>query len=431
MKTVLQKHKNNPAIINLFNWIKLVGYTGSAQILVQFLGLVSGILVIRLLPATEYAFYTLANTMLGTMVVLADGGISSGTMAQGGKVWQDKERLGIVLATGLDLRKKFAIASLIIVAPFLIYLLRHHGASWVMSILLLASLIPAFYTALSGTILQLAPKLHQDIKSLQRNNVYLNIGRLFLTTLSIFIFPWAFFAIISSGIAQIWGNLDLRKISLKYVDTNQKPDPVVRKEILSFVKRILPGAIYYCVSGQITIWLISFFGNTNSVAQVGALGRLGMLLGVIGTLMSTLVTPRFARLPNDKNKLTKIFFQIQLGLTLFGCLAVGITYLFPNQILWIIGPEYANLQTELILCIAGGCLGLLGGASFALSVNRGMIMAPILTIPVIIVTIIVGALIIDVSTLMGVLELNLFIGIVEILMYYIYFIYRVRKIEGQ
>ena len=70
----------------LLRWIKLIFVTGSAQIIVQATGLFCGILVIRLLPVNEYALYTLANTMLGTMTVLADSGISSGVMAQGGKV---------------------------------------------------------------------------------------------------------------------------------------------------------------------------------------------------------------------------------------------------------------------------------------------------------------------------------------------------------
>lgn len=417
----------HPKVVKIFDWIRLIGVTGGAEIIVKILGLVSGILVIRLLPKSEYAFYTLANTMLGTMVVLADGGISSGTMAQGGKVWQDKVRLGIVLATGMDLRRKFAIGSLVVVTPFLIYLLIHHHASWLMSVLIMLSLIPAFYTALSGTILQLAPKLHQDIISLQKNNVITNFGRLILTVISIFAFPFAYIAIVASGISQIWSNYDLKKISAKYVDLKQHPDAEIRKEILVFVKRILPGAIYFCVSGQITIWLISFFGNTDSVAQVGALGRLGMPIGLIGTMVSTLITPRFARLPNDRKKLLKIFFQIQLGLFILSFFVIGFTILFPNQILWLIGNDYSNLQTELILCIIGGCLGAMAGASFGLSVNRGIIISPLLNIPVIALTIIVGALLIDVTQLVGVLQLNIFIAVIEILLYYIYFIYKLNR----
>src|SRR5438270_1038562 len=102
-------------------WGKLIALTGSAQILVQGLGFICGIFIIRMLPTKEYALYTLANTMLGTMTILADGGIATGVMFRGGRVWNDRQKLGKVLATGLDLRKKFAIGSLLIALPVLFY----------------------------------------------------------------------------------------------------------------------------------------------------------------------------------------------------------------------------------------------------------------------------------------------------------------------
>src|SRR5690606_24311281 len=132
---------------------KLVTITGSMQAIVQIVGFLSGILVIRLLPTSEYAIYILANTMLGTMTVLADGGISTGVMAQGGKVWHNPAKLGAVLATGLDLRSKFAIVSLIVAIPVMIYLMRVHDATWVMSLVVVLAIVPAFFSALSGSLL--------------------------------------------------------------------------------------------------------------------------------------------------------------------------------------------------------------------------------------------------------------------------------------
>ena len=87
-------------------WVKLVSVTGGAQIMVQGLGFLSGILIIRLLPTSEYALYTLANTMLGAISILADSGISNGVMATGGKVWLNRVELGKVMVTGMELRKK-------------------------------------------------------------------------------------------------------------------------------------------------------------------------------------------------------------------------------------------------------------------------------------------------------------------------------------
>src|SRR4051794_12896030 len=106
MKLIAQNWYANPRYSRIFGWGKLITITGGAQAIVQGTGMLSGILIIRLLSTHQYAWYTLANTMLGTMTILSDAGISTGVMAQGGKVWQDKEKLGAVLATGLDLRRK-------------------------------------------------------------------------------------------------------------------------------------------------------------------------------------------------------------------------------------------------------------------------------------------------------------------------------------
>src|SRR5215213_1625169 len=121
MRVLVQKLNTNPNYARIVEWGKLITLTGAAQIIVQALGFISGILIVRLLSVNEYALYTLANTMLGTLTILADSGISNGVMAQAGKVWQDKKKLGSVLVTGLALRKKFGIISLLVATPVMIY----------------------------------------------------------------------------------------------------------------------------------------------------------------------------------------------------------------------------------------------------------------------------------------------------------------------
>jgi O-antigen/teichoic acid export membrane protein len=410
-------------------WTKLIIITGGAQLLVQALGMVGGILVIRLLPPQEYALYTLANTMLGTMTILADGGISAGIMSHAGKVWQDQQKLGVVLATGVDLRKKFVVASLALAIPALLYLLHHHGASWLMSVLIAVSLIPAFITALSSTLLEVAPKLRQDITSLQNIQFVTSLTRFFITSLTLFSFPWAFIAIFSSGIPQIWANNRLRKISTKYVDWTQQPDPIIRSQVLAFVRRILPGSIYYCLSGQVTVWLISVFGSTTAVAQVGALGRLSMMLSVISVLFSTLVAPRFARLPNNKKLLMTRYIQIQLSLIIMCLAVISLVWFFPSQVLWILGKSYMSLGIELLLSIMNSCLGLMTGVSFVICVNRGWAINPLLSIPLTICAISFGILYFDISTLIGILKLNVFVAIIELILYFFYNMYEIARIK--
>lgn len=408
-------------------WTKNISITSIAQIAIQGLGFISGILIIRLLPVEEYALYTLANTMLGTMSVLGDGGISTGVMSQGGKVWQDPKKLGSVLITGLHLRRKFAIVSLAISLPILIYLLLHNGANWATTILIVLSIIPAFYAALSDSLLEIIPKLHQSIFPLQKNQVGVAIGRLILTSLTIFIFPWTFVAILASGIPRLYGNIKLKKISDEFVDSNQLLDYHIKKEILIVVKRVLPGAIYFSISGQITIWLVSIFGNVTSIAQLGAIGRLAMLLGLFTTIFSTLLIPRFARLENDSRLLMNRFIAILALLMLVFTGVIIMFLLFSEQVLWLLGENYTNLSYELILYVISSCLGILTGIIFSLGSSRGWILNPYLYIAISIISIVIGAIIFNISSLIGILLFNIFVSGIQALIYLIYTLIKIKK----
>jgi O-antigen/teichoic acid export membrane protein len=431
LKNILIKLKQHPKYDTVINWGKLISITGSAQILIQALGFASGILIIRLLSVQEYAFYTLANTMLGTMTVLADGGIITGVMAQGGKVWENKEKMGAVLATGLDLRKKFAVASLLVSVPILFYLLLHNGASWIAAIFIVIALIPAFYAALSDSLLEIIPKLNQTILPLQKNQVGVGIVRLILSALTMFIFPFSFVAILAAGIPRIWGNIGLRKIVYSMAAKDQQPDLKVKKEILSLVKRILPTSIYYCLSGQITIWLISVFGNTTSLAQLGALGRLSVMLTIFNVIIATLIVPRFAKLATKKYLLLTRFFQIMGFLAVLLSLIVLAVYLFPAPILWLLGDAYEGLSFELLLSIISSCIGLFSGIVFNLYSSRGWAMSPIAVILINLIAIIGFASLLDLSNLRGVLYFNIALGLVSVVQTVLFCLYHILLLKNQ
>ncbi|HSN49538.1 MAG TPA: hypothetical protein VLR29_12325, partial [Flavobacterium sp.] len=357
-------------------------------------------------------------------------GISTGVMAQGGKVWQDKEKLGAVLATGIDLRKKFGIASLVVSLPILGYLLMHNGASLLTTLLIALALIPAFYAALSDSLLEIVPKLHQTILPLQKNQVSVGLGRLLLTALTMFVFPWAFIAILAAGLPRIWGNIQLSKIGYKFADEHQKPDKEIRTEILSLVKRIMPTSIYFVVSGQITIWLISVFGNTNSIAQLGALGRLNMLLTLFSVIVTTLIIPRFAKLASDKFLLLQRFLQIMVILAVLLSGVALIVYLFPTPILWLLGDSYKGLPFELFLSVVGSCIGLMTGIVFSLYNSRGWAFNPIIGIPLGALGIILGAVFFKLTTLLGALYYNLFLAAYSFLVNIGFAFYSLHKIKN-
>ncbi|MFL5745588.1 MAG: lipopolysaccharide biosynthesis protein [Niastella sp.] len=431
MKKIALQLNHHPRYAKLLKWSRLVSISAIAQTLLQTMSFIGGVFVIRLLPTHEYALYTLANTMLATMILLADSGVSTGVMAQAAKVWDDNDKLGAVLATGFELRKKFALVSLLIALPALLFLFFRHGYSWSMSALIFVSLVPAFVAGLSGTLLEVVFKLRQDIIPLQKVQVLNNLGRLVLIAGMLTIFPWAFIAILAAGIPQLWANRRLKESSMAHVNWQQEPDPLVRKEILFIVKRALPGAVYYCLSGQITIWLISLFGNDTAIAQMGALGRLAMALSIFSVLFSTLVSPRFARLPSSKEVLLKLFINIMSCLLLLTILIICFTWLFPAEMLWILGKNYSGLNRELLLYVTDSCLGLLWGSAYILGATRGWNIHPGFSITVSICAIVAGIVLIDVSTVKGVLLLNLFVSIIQVLMYGSYTLLKIIKMGPQ
>jgi hypothetical protein len=363
------------------------------------------------------------------MSILADGGIAAGVMSQGGQVWQDREQFGKVIATGLDLRKKFAVGSLLLFLPVLLYLLHYHGASWLTATLIAAAIIPAFFTALSGTLFGIVPKLAQHILPLQKIELGASLGRLALLSLSIFFFPLAYVAILAAGLPQFWSNLQLRKVAKEFIDDKQKPDVAIRLQILTMVKRLLPESIYYCVSGQLTVGIISVLGSTAAVAQVGALGRVGIIFVLISTITASLIIPRFARLPNDASILLKRYLQIQLALMVAYGAVIGVCWLFSSQILLILGNKYAGLSKELILLLIGSTVSALSGNSFYLSNNRGWVINPTIPIVVSVASICAGAFFLKISSLEGVLIFNILVAIPQLIVHVVYAIVRARGVK--
>lgn len=391
-------------------WGKLIGFTGGFQIIIQLLGLISGILTVRLLTIKEYAFFTLANTMLGALAVISDGGISSGVMSEAGKKWTDKVHVGMVLSTGMLIRKRFALIALIFTLPFLTYLLLDNGAKQWQVLLIVLALIPSFFATISDSILEIPLKLNQDILPLQKNQMLASVGRLLLSATSLFLLPFSFIALLSNCIPRLWANINLRKIILPHAAPSNIEDQQIKSTIMSVVKRSMPGSIYFVFSGQINIWILSVMGNTNGLAQVGAIGRISVIFSTLSLIGSTLLTPRFSRLPNDTTILKKYFLGIQFIGLLACMLLFSVVSLVPTELLYILGKHYNGLEMELMINIACSLMGIMGGLTFGLVLSRGWVIYPAVSILINILAFLLGVFLFDVRTLMGVSYLTLFQG---------------------
>src|SRR5438128_2781309 len=149
----LMEEGSAPIIRRAFQRAKIVGNFAIVQAFVQVIGIGSGILLVRTLEQREYAYFTIANTMQGTINLLADIGISVGLISIGGRVWQDRHRFGQLINTALHVRKRLGIVAIIVVTPFLYFLLARNGAPISYSAILIGLVLAGLLIQLSLGVL--------------------------------------------------------------------------------------------------------------------------------------------------------------------------------------------------------------------------------------------------------------------------------------
>src|SRR6266436_4759117 len=171
---------STPILTRAFDHARRIGNYTLVQATVQLIAFSSGILLVRWLPQHEYAFYTIANAMQAALMLLADIGISVGLVSIGGRVWQDRHRFGELINTGLAVRKKLALISIIIVAPILYAMLARNGAPLIYTLVLIALVLVGFSFQLSIDVFSVVPRLRSDIGRIQKIDLTCAIVRFLL-----------------------------------------------------------------------------------------------------------------------------------------------------------------------------------------------------------------------------------------------------------
>src|SRR5262245_11477811 len=259
---------------------KLLGKFVTVQVAVQAMGVASGILLVRALSQTEYAYFTLANSMMATMAILADSGIGIALSSIGGKVWQDRQRFGELINTALRMRRYLAAVAAVAVTPIMIWLLLSNGASKLYAVVItLIVLLGVNYQLLTG-VLMIVPRLRSQITRVQKLDSLVAGSRLLLVSAAFFLFLDAAVAIAASIIGVALQYILLSRWVRDGIEPSAPVNNDDRRTMVGIVKHQAPNAVFYCLQGQLTVWLISVFGTTKNIAEVGALGRLGMVFSV-------------------------------------------------------------------------------------------------------------------------------------------------------
>jgi O-antigen/teichoic acid export membrane protein len=416
ISTPVLDESSTPLIRRALHRARVVGNFALVQAIVQIIGFMSGILIVRTLEQREYAYFTIANTMQGTINLLADIGISVGLVSIGGRIWQDRHRFGELINTALSLRKKLGALVVVAVTPVMYFMLVKNGASISYTALLIVVVLIGLGFQLSIGVLGVVPRLRADIGRIQVIDITAAVGRLLALAGLLFVFLNAGIAVAVASAVSLLQYAMLRNYAAGVIDLDAPENSEDRHSIVRLIKHLAANSVFYCFQGQITIFLISFFARrATSVAEVGALGRLAMIFSVLTNLLANVFVPAFARCQN-KGKMRWLYGAIIGGVVAFSLSIISGAWIFPDEFLFVLGSKYAHLHRELLLMVAGAVLSALTGTFWALNASKAWVSGAWLYIPLTLVTQIVLIPYTDFSSVAGVLIFNLLSAIPNLLL---------------
>lgn len=377
----------------------------------QLLQLLSGFLLIRWLSIEEYAQYSLSFAFQSTAQMLVELGFSGAVVALVGGNISDKKRIGNYIKAGKFYRNRFFFFIGGVCIFFFPLLTFQHNWPIYVTVLLLISILANLY--FSGNVSYynsplLIHKRMDDLYGVQVKNSILRFAFIGFFHLAALLNAWL--AAFATTFMTIANGFSFKKKAKAYVEEPENPSKEVRKEMLDYIKPIMPGIVFMAFQAQIIIFIISIFGETKNIAEVAALGRLGQIFLMLNVAGSALVAPYFARQP--KKGLVKKFFAILSVAVILAVLIWIFSAGFPEVLIFLIGEKYSHLQPEIPLLVSASCLAFLSNLMWSIAASRKWLWwwMPALNIGGVLLIQILAVINMDLSTTHNVLVLSLIIN---------------------
>jgi O-antigen/teichoic acid export membrane protein len=331
--------------------------------------LLYGLLCVRLLPKPEYAKFAVVFSALATLTLLLDIGISTGIMPLVGEKIGDLQLIADYVASLRTLAHRlYAVMAPLTLVIFPLMVLRQHWNAPTVAAMLAAVLIGGWFARVSGAY-GVVLIIRRDRPRWYRAQMISSLGTLAL--LGIFrsahwFNVWWAIGFNVAGIVFIAESYYFR--ARKLLGVAGRSSAQKRKAIVQLVLPQTPNVIFYAVQGQIPQILVTLFGLTVAVADVGALSRLGQIFVIFAQVNPLLLEPYFARLPRNRLKANYLVAVSAIGSACAAIVVLG--RFFPGLFLWVLGPKYSTLHYEVLLLLIGSALRYLSGSMFVIHSSR-------------------------------------------------------------
>jgi hypothetical protein len=196
--------------------------------------------------------------------------------------------------------------------------------------------------------------------------------------------------------------------------TGGAPEEAPTRAIARYILPTLPSAAYFSIQAPLTVWLSAYFAGTQSIAEVGALGRLGVIFGLVSGFMGAVLIPRLSVVTDPRHYLRR-YLQFWAVLAAFGAGVVAVAVAVPHWFLLLLGDAYRGLEDGVLIVASSSVLGTWGGYAVAINSARGWVrpQPAVLAVFVVAQVLLAGAL--DLSSTHGVLQFGLWSSLAGLL----------------
>lgn len=340
-------------------WAFKLGEFFLAQGFLQLLMALGGFLLLRWMPVDEYGAFTLGFAVQSAMIAFVDVGFSGAIVPLVGSRIGDATAIGAYVAAARALRRRLLPVVLLGGALALAVLGHRQGIGWP-ALAVMFALVAATVGINTVSVLNGAPLvIRQDLRFLHAVQNIMGVLRLVGYALAQAagwlgsLFALALNLALNGGLAA--GLRWRARTAYRELPDGDPAAVAARAEIVRFVRPQVPIMIFTALQGQIMVVLASLFGRGASLAETGALSRLGLVFAVTPALLGWIVQPYFARLESRlvRRRCSQI---VAAGMGALALVPLA-GWVAPEPFLWLLGPHYDHLSTEVALMLLTGALG--------------------------------------------------------------------------
>lgn len=335
---------------------------------VQALNLLTGFLLLRWLSVEQYAIYALIVGFQGTVSVLVEMGLGDSlTGLLAGRT--DKATVGgYIQSTKRHRNIIFLFATPLIAVAFIAIFLRQGWALELGLFLFLGLLLNTFFQSWTRYY-SLPFFVRHDMAGLYRLQTlfaalrmagcwFLQVGGVIGAAVVIWL----------TALTTTAMGLAYRQQAAPLIETPRRPDPEKNREVLNFIRPLVPATLFFAFQGQIGVFIISWFGKVDSIAEIGALGRISQIFVMLAAFKTVVIAPYIAKAPQHLLLRRYLFFFFS-ALGFCACVILA-GFWRPNLFIWLIGPNYSQLSSDLGFLLLASSINLMSGMMWSMHSAR-------------------------------------------------------------